>query len=99
MGFHVEFMDADVVCHIDAAKNDPATPVAALALDSIESGTAEICRITVRTMPDMCGWIVEKTLGTSARDDMLRSIQPVGRGLSLSDAESVASMYGSQSIT
>jgi transcriptional regulator GlxA family with amidase domain len=44
---------------------------------------------------DLCGWIVETLLGGEARTQMLRSIQPVGRGLSFADADSVAAAYSS----
>jgi NAD(P)-dependent dehydrogenase (short-subunit alcohol dehydrogenase family) len=38
---HVGFMDTDMVAHVDAPKNDPAT-VAKLALDGLEAGVLEI---------------------------------------------------------
>lgn len=38
---HVGYMDTDMVAHIDAPKNDPAA-VAALALDGVQAGAAEV---------------------------------------------------------
>lgn len=40
-GLHVGFMDTDMVRHIDAPKSDPAA-IAALAIDGIAAGQAEI---------------------------------------------------------
>ncbi|MCU1685840.1 MAG: short-chain dehydrogenase [Amycolatopsis sp.] len=38
---HVGFMDTDMISHVDAPKNDPAT-IAKLALDAVEDGEVEI---------------------------------------------------------
>jgi NAD(P)-dependent dehydrogenase (short-subunit alcohol dehydrogenase family) len=38
---HVGFMDTDMISHVDAPKNDPAT-IAKLALDAVEAGEVEI---------------------------------------------------------
>jgi NAD(P)-dependent dehydrogenase (short-subunit alcohol dehydrogenase family) len=38
---HVGYMDTDMVAHIDAPKNDPAT-VAAAALDGVQAGVGEV---------------------------------------------------------
>ncbi|MEO7397125.1 MAG: DJ-1/PfpI family protein [Ilumatobacteraceae bacterium] len=46
----------------------------------------------------LAGWVVERHLGPAERDRMLRSIQPVGEGLSRADATEVAAVYGAQSI-
>ena len=42
---------------------------------------------------DLCGWVVERYLGSARRDDMLRGIQPVGDGLAFADADRVAMSY------
>jgi transcriptional regulator GlxA family with amidase domain len=42
---------------------------------------------------DLAGWVIAELGGTDLRDDVLRSVQPVGRGLSFADAEKVAALY------
>jgi transcriptional regulator GlxA family with amidase domain len=46
---------------------------------------------------DLCGWVVERHLGTARRDAMLLGIQPVGRGLRFIDATQVATSYSQPS--
>ena len=42
---------------------------------------------------DLAGWVIAELAGSELRDDVLRSVQPVGRGLSFADAERVAALY------
>jgi len=42
---------------------------------------------------DLAGWIIAELASPALRDDVLRSVQPVGRGLSFSDAARVAALY------
>jgi transcriptional regulator GlxA family with amidase domain len=42
---------------------------------------------------DLAGWIIAELAGSELRDVVLRSVQPVGRGLSFDDAERVAALY------
>jgi transcriptional regulator GlxA family with amidase domain len=42
---------------------------------------------------DLAGWVIGELGGAALRDDVLRSIQPVGRGLFFDDAERVAALY------
>jgi transcriptional regulator GlxA family with amidase domain len=42
---------------------------------------------------DLAGWVIAELAGSELRDDVLRSVQPVGRGLSFSDAARVAALY------
>lgn len=42
---------------------------------------------------DLVGWVVERLLGPARRDLVLRSIQPVGRGLELADADALGAVY------
>lgn len=37
----------------------------------------------------LVGWVIERTVGPEARADVLRSVQPVGEGLSFAEAERV----------
>jgi len=42
---------------------------------------------------DLVGWVIERLLGPARRDLVLRSIQPVGRGLELADAAALGDVY------
>ncbi len=42
---------------------------------------------------DLAGWVIGELAGAELRDDVLRSIQPVGRGLFFADADRVAALY------
>jgi transcriptional regulator GlxA family with amidase domain len=41
----------------------------------------------------LAGWVVERGAGAGVRDAVLKSIQPVGEGLSFDDAESLERVY------
>jgi transcriptional regulator GlxA family with amidase domain len=41
----------------------------------------------------LAGWVIEEKFGAAKREEVLRSVQPVGEGLFFSDAESVARAY------
>jgi transcriptional regulator GlxA family with amidase domain len=41
----------------------------------------------------LAGWVIEEKFGAAKREEVLRSVQPVGEGLFYSDAESVARAY------
>jgi transcriptional regulator GlxA family with amidase domain len=41
----------------------------------------------------LCGWVLERHLGAEMRDVVLRSIQPVGEGLSFADLPLIEKMY------
>lgn len=41
----------------------------------------------------LCGWVLERHLGAEMRDVVLRSIQPVGEGLSFADLPLIETMY------
>jgi transcriptional regulator GlxA family with amidase domain len=41
----------------------------------------------------LAGWVIEQCVGAEMRETVLRSIQPVGEGLSFDDAESVDRVY------
>ena len=48
---------------------------------------------------ELCGWVIERLCGRAQRETVLRSIQPVGRGLAFADADPArgrlpASYYG-----
>ncbi len=42
---------------------------------------------------DLAGWVIAELAGSDLRDTVLRSVQPLGRGLSFSDAARVATLY------
>jgi transcriptional regulator GlxA family with amidase domain len=42
---------------------------------------------------DLAGWVIAELAGTDLRDNVLRSVQPLGRGLAFADAERVAALY------
>ena len=47
----------------------------------------------------LVGWVIERTVGPEARADVLRSVQPVGEGLSFAEAERVQAVYaGNKSV-
>ena len=48
---------------------------------------------------DLVGWVVERLLGPARRDLVLRSIQPVGRGLQLADAAALEDVYAPAAAT
>jgi len=41
----------------------------------------------------LVGWVIERTVGEEARAEVLRSVQPVGEGLSFEEAEQVQQVY------
>lgn len=41
----------------------------------------------------LAGWVLEEKFGAKTRDRVLRSVQPVGEGLSFADADYVAGVY------
>jgi transcriptional regulator GlxA family with amidase domain len=41
----------------------------------------------------LAGWVIEEKFGAVKREEVLRSVQPVGEGLFYSDAESVSRAY------
>jgi transcriptional regulator GlxA family with amidase domain len=41
----------------------------------------------------LVGWVIEEKLGKERRDGVLRSVQPVGEGLSFDDADAVSNVY------
>jgi transcriptional regulator GlxA family with amidase domain len=41
----------------------------------------------------LVGWVIERTLGDAARAEVLRSVQPVGEGLSFAEAERVQAVH------
>ncbi|MBI3652361.1 MAG: DJ-1/PfpI family protein [Acidobacteria bacterium] len=41
----------------------------------------------------LAGWVIEKCVGTAMKETVLRSIMPVGEGLSFADAETVNQVY------
>jgi transcriptional regulator GlxA family with amidase domain len=41
----------------------------------------------------LCGWVIERHLGAEMRDVVLRSVQPVGEGLSFADLPLLEKMY------
>ena len=43
----------------------------------------------------LAGWVIEEKFGREKREEVLRSIQPVGEGLFFSDADAVSSAYSS----
>lgn len=45
----------------------------------------------------LVGWVIEEKLGKTIRDNVLKSVAPVGEGLSFDDAESVQKVYAAQS--
>jgi transcriptional regulator GlxA family with amidase domain len=45
----------------------------------------------------LAGWVIEEKFGAAKRDDVLRSIQPVGEGLYFSDTEQVAGAHANRS--
>lgn len=42
---------------------------------------------------DLAGWVIETLVDRRTRDLVLRSVQPVGRGLGFADAEAIRSLY------
>ncbi len=42
---------------------------------------------------DLAGWIIERLTDRRTRDLALRSVQPVGRGLSFEDADAIRTLY------
>jgi transcriptional regulator GlxA family with amidase domain len=41
----------------------------------------------------LVGWVIEEKLGKEQRENVLRSVQPVGEGLFFEDAEAVSNVY------
>lgn len=41
----------------------------------------------------LVGWVIERAVGPEARADVLRSVQPVGEGLSFAETERVQAIY------
>lgn len=41
----------------------------------------------------LVGWVIEEKLGKERRDGVIRSVQPVGEGLSFDDADAVSNVY------
>lgn len=45
----------------------------------------------------LVGWIIEEKLGKTIRDNVLKSVSPVGEGLFFDDADTVQKVYAAQS--
>jgi transcriptional regulator GlxA family with amidase domain len=41
----------------------------------------------------LVGWVIEEKLGKARREGVIRSVQPVGEGLSFDDADTVSQVY------
>jgi transcriptional regulator GlxA family with amidase domain len=41
----------------------------------------------------LCGWIIERHLGASIRDLVIKSVQPVGEGMSFADLPAIQALY------
>jgi transcriptional regulator GlxA family with amidase domain len=41
----------------------------------------------------LCGWIIERHLGASIRDLVIKSVQPVGEGMSFADLPAIQTLY------
>jgi hypothetical protein len=44
----------------------------------------------------LVGWVIEEKFGRVRREDVLRSVQPVGEGLSFDDVEVLNKVYSRQ---
>lgn len=44
----------------------------------------------------LCGWVIERALGAEVRDAVIKSVQPVGEGMSFADVHVLEKMYASQ---
>jgi transcriptional regulator GlxA family with amidase domain len=44
----------------------------------------------------LCGWVIERLLGWQMRDAVLKSVQPVGEGLSFADLPMIEKMYAGE---
>jgi transcriptional regulator GlxA family with amidase domain len=44
----------------------------------------------------LAGWVIERLIGAEMRQTVLRSVMPVGEGLSFADAESVGQVYSAK---
>jgi transcriptional regulator GlxA family with amidase domain len=47
----------------------------------------------------LAGWVIEEKFGTAKREEVLRSIMPVGEGLYFSDTDTIARAYGVANAT
>jgi transcriptional regulator GlxA family with amidase domain len=46
----------------------------------------------------LAGWVIEEKFGAAKREEVLRSVQPVGEGLFFSDADEVARTYATSQV-
>jgi hypothetical protein len=46
----------------------------------------------------LAGWVIETLRGTAVRDAVLKSIQPIGEGLSFADADIVEKIYAASQM-
>jgi transcriptional regulator GlxA family with amidase domain len=46
----------------------------------------------------LTGWVIERLIGTEMRETVLRSVMPVGEGLSFADGEAVDQVYSASPV-